>query len=78
MGEISIKGISDYQIEQLHERARRNHRTLEAELRALIDFMVPPQEGSITIEELGSNARRLGLSTPSEAVRMIREDRDSR
>ena len=78
MGDLAIKDVSEYQLAQLRERAARNHRTVEAEVRALIDMMIPPKDGTITIEELGARARALGLKTPDEATRWIRELRDSR
>ncbi|MEJ1969242.1 MAG: hypothetical protein WDN03_11510 [Rhizomicrobium sp.] len=77
MGELSIK-ISDEQIARLRERATRNGRSLEAELRSIIDLMVPAQDKSMTIEELGARARALGLEPSDEATRWIREDRDAR
>lgn len=76
---ISIKNVPKAKLDLLKLRARRNHRSLQGELLSLIDQAigaVPPPEGSITISELAERGRRLGLSTPSESLRMIREDRD--
>ena len=76
---ISIKNVPKAKVDKLKARAKRNHRSLQGELLALIDQatgMLPPPEGSVTIEQLVENGRRLGLSTSSESVRMIREDRD--
>jgi plasmid stability protein len=74
---ISIKNVPPEKLEQLKQRAKRNHRSLQGELLALIDEAVtsPPKQ-IVTIEELAENARRLGLKTPSDSVPMIREDRD--
>ena len=75
---ISIKNVPKKKVDQLKLRARLNHRSLQGELLAIIDqaILVSPRPGSITIEQLVENGRRLGLSTPSDSVRMIREDRD--
>ena len=71
-----IKDVPEEQVEILRQRAKRNHRSLQGELRAIIDQAANTPRRSMTIEELAENGRRLGLKTPSESVRMIREDRD--
>jgi len=76
---ISIKNVPKRKLDRLKLRAKRNHRSLQGELLAIIDQAIdalPPPEGSITIEQLVEHGRRIGLNTPSDAVRMIREDRD--
>lgn len=75
---LSIKDVPEEQVEVLRERAKRNHRSLQGELRAMIEQAVQPTRRSITIDELIENGKRLGLSTPDEATKWIREDRDSR
>jgi antitoxin FitA len=74
---ISIKNVPAEKVEQLKQRAKLNHRSLQGELMALIDqatTAVPKQ--TMTIEELSKYVRSLGLTTGDEAVQMIREDRD--
>jgi plasmid stability protein len=84
MGEtvtLTIRNVPLATVEQLKERAKRNHRSLQGELMAIVDNIATeaPTKKTITIAELAEQGRRLGLSTPpSEAVQMIREDRDSR
>jgi plasmid stability protein len=73
---LSIKDVPEEQVEILRQRAKRNHRSLQGELRAIVEAAVQQPRRSITVDELAENARRLGLKTPSESVRMIREDRD--
>lgn len=77
---LTIRNVPLATVEQLKERAKRNHRSLQGELMAIVDNVAAeaPTKKTITIEELAEQGRRLGLSTPSEAVQMIREDRDSR
>ena len=76
---ISIKNVPKKKLDRLKLRAKRNHRSLQGELLALIDQAIdalPPPVGSITIGELYERGKALGLRTPSNSVRMIREDRD--
>ena len=77
MGDLSIKNVPERQIKMLRARARANHRSLQGELRAILDEVISsPIQRRLTVQELVENARRIGLRTPSESVRMIREDRD--
>jgi plasmid stability protein len=76
MGDLSIKDVPEHQIALLRARAGRNHRSLQGELRAILDEALAAPRKTITIEELVENGRRLGLKTPSESVRIIRELRD--
>lgn len=75
---LSIKNVPAGKVELLKQRAKANHRSLQGELMAIIDEAsraVTPQK-AVTIRELWESGRKLGLRTPSESVRMIREDRD--
>jgi plasmid stability protein len=75
---ISIKNVPAEKVELLKQRAKRNHRSLQGELHAIVDQAIESVRptGPITIDELVERGRRLGLSTPAESVRWIREDRD--
>lgn len=78
---ISIKNVPEEQVAQLKARAKRNHRSLQGELLALIEEALAtnqPEPKTMTIHELVEQGKRLGLSTASEATQWIREDRDSR
>jgi len=63
---LSIKNAPDDIVDQIRQRAKRHHRSLQGELLAIIE------------QAAREPGRRLGLATPSESVEMIREDRDSR
>jgi plasmid stability protein len=79
MSDLSIKGVPEAQVLALRERATRNHRSLQGELRAIIDAALAPQkERRITLDELAERGRQLGLKSASEAPAWIRELRDSR
>ncbi len=79
MSDLSIKGVPEAQILALRERAVRNHRSLQGELRAIIDEALAPQrERAITLDELAQRGRQLGLKSPTESSVWIRELRDNR
>jgi plasmid stability protein len=73
---LSIKDVPDELAEALRARAARNHRSLQGELMHILEFAVGPRP--FRARELAGEIRTLGLSTPDEAVAMIREDRNSR
>jgi len=69
---LSVKNVPVRVAKRLKERAARNNRSLQGELQAILE-----EAGrSTTIGELAAFVKRIGLSTPSESARMIREDRD--
>ena len=74
--DLSIKGVPENQVALLRERAKANHRSLQGELRALIDVAtsVPPRK--LSVEEIVARVAKLGLQRRDEAVRLIRQDRD--
>jgi antitoxin FitA len=73
--DLSIKGVPEDQVRRLRERAKANHRSLQGELRALIDEATGTPR-SLTVEEVLAKVKRLGLVRRDEAARLIREDRD--
>ncbi len=92
MTNLSIKNVPDGIVERLRERARRNHRSLQGELMALVtesvhqpglaDVAEPPNEtGLITIEEIADEHRTRWpepfVEGPS-AADLIRAERDAR
>jgi len=74
---LSIKNAPDRVVQRLRERAERHHRSLQGELLAIIEAAVQ-ENGPMTPTEILAEVRRLGLQTPSEAVALIRADRDGR
>jgi antitoxin FitA len=76
---LSIENVPEEKVELLKQRAERNRRSLQGELMAIIDAataILPNRP--MTVEEIGTYVRSFGVTTSDEAVRMIREDRDSR
>lgn len=73
---LSIKNVSDDLADALRERAARNHRSLQGELMHILETAVRPQPFQATA--LWRRIQALDLTTPAEATRLVREDRDSR
>ncbi len=74
--DLSIKGVPEEQVARLRELAEANHRSLQGELRALIDRATGRAPGPLSIDEIAVKVSRLGITRRDEAARLIREDRD--
>ena len=75
---LSIKNAPDDLVAELKVRARRNHRSLQGELLAIIEDAVRRQSPLRTPDEILAEVRRLGLNTPAESAEIVRSDRDRR
>ncbi len=73
MATLWIKNVPAPLAAQLNERAERNGRSLQAELRAILDEVVRKEDA---VEALSRAVKKLGLKGPSESAAMIRADRD--
>ena len=76
MPSLSIKNVPEGTMERLRERAKRNHRSLQGEMLAILDDALKPR--TLTVDEAYQRVRDLGIRTPDESTAMVREDRDSR
>jgi len=74
---LSIKNVPDEVLQRLRARARRNHRSLQNELLAIVEAAAL-EDDEITVDELAEYVQNIGLSTPDEGTAWIREWRDSR
>ena len=74
---LSIKNVPDNLADELRRRAARNHRSLQGELMAILEESVS-RERPLRVEEILAQVRKIGLQTPSESARFVREDRDAR
>ncbi len=71
---LSVKNVPKDLAKRLRERAKRNHRSLQGELLAILT-----EAGTVTsVSDLAALVRRIGLRTPSESASIIRADRDAR
>ncbi len=71
---LSIKNVPDELAQKLRERAKRNHRSLQGELLAILEA----EAEKLTLEELSEWVKASGLKTESDSVRVIREMREER
>jgi plasmid stability protein len=78
MGSILVRGLDQKTIERLKERARFNRRSLQQEVRALLERAAE----TLTMPEARRVSEqwrhRLGGRSMSDSAQLIREDRDSR
>jgi plasmid stability protein len=74
---LSINNAPDAVVEKLRERAKRNHRSLQGELLAIIEATAV-EEKSKTPAEILSEIRKLGLRSPSESAEIVRAMHDER
>jgi len=75
---LSVKSVPEVVAERLRRRAARNHRSLQGELLSILTQAVEAPDGALTPAELLSRVRQLGAATPSEAMEIVRADRDAR
>jgi antitoxin FitA len=76
MGQVLVRGLDDAVIERLRKRAESHHRSLEAELREILD-QASRQVDIATSRELADQIRRRLEGRPhSDSAELIREDRD--
>ena len=73
---ITFKDVPDELVRLLKERAKRNHRSLQKEILALLEEALKPRP--LSIEEAYERLKALGLFTPDEAAVFVRADRDGR
>jgi antitoxin FitA len=76
MGQILVRGLDDAVIKRLTQRAERNGRSLEAEVREILE-QLSWQVDVATSRDLADRIRRKLEGRPhSDSVELIREDRD--
>ncbi len=73
---VSVKNVPDDVIDRLRKRAKRNHRSLQGELMAILEEATGRTEMTVDQAELRLSA--LGLRSGDDATKWIRELRDAR
>ena len=74
--DVSIKGVPEQQVARLRQRAKANHRSLQGELRALIEAAAAAAPRRLSVDEVAERVSKLGLTRRNEAARLVRQDRD--
>jgi plasmid stability protein len=72
---LSIKRAPDDLVGRLKLRARKNHRSLQGEVLAILEEAVN-EPRRLTVADIMAEVERTGLRTPSESAAIIRADRD--
>ncbi len=75
---LSIKNVPDRIADLLRQRAVVHHRSLQGELLAILEDAAAAPVTSLTPAQVLARVRQSGVSTPAEAVAMLRADRDGR
>jgi plasmid stability protein len=73
---LSIKNVPDDVLDRLRDRARLHNRSLQGELKTILEEAVQPRR--LTAYEVLQRVEKLGLRTSDDAVNVIREARDAR
>jgi plasmid stability protein len=75
---LSIKNAPDDVVERLRERAKRNHRSLQGELLAIVEEASRPTPQRLSPMDVLTRACARGLrAEPGEAAALVRADRDN-
>jgi plasmid stability protein len=72
---LSIKNAPDAVVQRLKERARRNHRSLQGELMAIIESAALETSPAAPLDVL-AQVRKLGVATAADSAAIVRGDRD--
>ena len=73
---LTVKNVPEDMLESLRYRAKRNHRSIQGELLAILDQALAPRP--LAAAEVYERVQALGLRTASDSVEVLRRDRDSR
>ena len=79
---LSIKNVPEALADQLRDRAKRNHRSLQGELIHILEAAAyggaAAEPGRLTVRQLREEVQGRGYTTGDDATRWVREDRDAR
>jgi plasmid stability protein len=73
---LSIKGVPEDLAGALREQARRNHRSIQGELMAILEQHLRTRP--FRADAFLARVRALGLETPGNCAAIVREARDQR
>jgi len=73
---LSVKNVPDEVAARLRLRAKRHHRSIQGELLAILEETTESRR--LTADAAAGKLRALGLKTPAESGRLLRQDRDAR
>ena len=76
MGQLLVRDLDDALIARLKERARGNRRSLQAEVKAILETAAPRYTRDEALDVFRSWQERFRGRARSDSVDLIREDRD--
>ena len=76
MSQILIRNLAPEVVERLKRRAERNHRSLEAEVRVILDQITSAETRREEALAFADWARSQNGAQTSDSTDLIREDRD--
>lgn len=77
MAQMTIRNIDDGAYARLKEQAKRNHRSLEAEVRSILEGAAKPDLAELR-ERLRGFRERVAATYDGDVTADIREERDRR
>jgi antitoxin FitA len=77
MSQILVRNLAPEVVERLKERAANNRRSLEAEVRAILEGLTEAEERRAEAIRFADAMRASSPPQSSDSVALIREDRDA-
>jgi plasmid stability protein len=77
MAQMTIRNLDDAAYARLKAQAKRNHRSLEAEARAILEGAIKPDRAAL-IQRIRERRNRMSAYYEGDVTADIREERDSR
>ena len=75
---ITIRNIPRTVLERIHARAINHRRSMQGEILAILEASAVEPDTTLNVSAVLQWVRLRGLTTPAEAVQMIRAGRDDR
>ena len=73
---LSVKNVPNELVEKLRKRAKRNHRSLQGELMAILEDAAEPYR--LSLHEAEKRLSALSFKTGNDSTALVRELRDTR
>ena len=73
---LSVKNVPDEIVEKLRKRAKRNYRSLQGELMAILEEATGPER--LSLDEAERRLSALNFKTSNDSTAWVRELRDAR
>jgi plasmid stability protein len=73
---VSVKNVPDEIMEKLRQRAKKHHRSVQGELKVILEEATSPDK--LSLDQAESRLKMLGLETGDDSASWIRELRNAR